>query len=195
MFSVFRDLIRYNIEFAIGLVLYRHRRRSSRCLSFFSPVDPTAHLRRRRPTSRPSWQYWFGTNSRGQDMFWQLSFAVPQHADLRHHRRDSQPHHLDRRRPRLRLHRRLGRPRADVHQRHLRRGPDLPDPHPVLLRAARPAELVHPGADHGVLRLALRRAPDPLGGARPAAPRVHPAGGVRRHVAAQDHAARSICPT
>jgi peptide/nickel transport system permease protein len=73
MFTVFRDLVRYNAEFAIGLVLvsivvifYS--------LSFFSPVDPTL-IYMTIPDQPPSGQFWFGTNSRGQDMFWQLSAA------------------------------------------------------------------------------------------------------------------------
>src|SRR5690606_8595788 len=43
-------------------------------LSFFSPVDPT-QIYSTIPDQPPSAQFWFGTNSRGQDMFWQLSFA------------------------------------------------------------------------------------------------------------------------
>lgn len=74
MFAVFRDLIRYNIEFAIGLVLVTIMVAFA-CLSFFSPVDPTM-IYLALPDSPPSAQYWFGTNSRGQDMFWQLSFAL-----------------------------------------------------------------------------------------------------------------------
>lgn len=73
MFSVFRDLIRYNLEFAVGMVLVT-------CvvvfaaLSFVSPVDPTL-IYMAVPDQPPSAQYWFGTNSRGQDLFWQLSAA------------------------------------------------------------------------------------------------------------------------
>ncbi len=73
MFKVLRDLIRYNAEFAIGLVLVSIVVLFS-LLSFFSPVDPT-QVYRVAPDQAPSLQYWFGTNSRGQDMFWQLSFA------------------------------------------------------------------------------------------------------------------------
>lgn len=40
MFAVFRDLIRYNIEFAIGLILVGGVVIFA-CLSFFSPVDPS----------------------------------------------------------------------------------------------------------------------------------------------------------
>jgi peptide/nickel transport system permease protein len=73
MFAVFRDLLRYNIEFAIGTVLFGIVLIYS-LLSFFSPVDPTL-IYVVAPDMKPSWQYWFGTNSRGQDMFWNLSFA------------------------------------------------------------------------------------------------------------------------
>ena len=51
MFAVFRDLIRYNIEFAIGLVLFTVVVIYA-CLSFFSPVDPTM-LYIEFPDSRP----------------------------------------------------------------------------------------------------------------------------------------------
>lgn len=74
MFAVFRDLIRYNVEFAIGLVLVSVVVIFA-SLSFFSPVDPSL-IYTTIPDQPPSWQYWFGTNSRGQDMFWQLSTAL-----------------------------------------------------------------------------------------------------------------------
>ena len=73
MFSVLRDLIRYNIEFAIGLVLVTIVVGYA-ALSFFSPFDPTL-IYVVPPDMKPSAQYWFGTNSRGQDLFWNLSFA------------------------------------------------------------------------------------------------------------------------
>lgn len=73
MFSVLRDLLRYNVEFAFGAVLTGMVVIFA-CLSFFSPVDPTL-IYNAIPDQPPSWQYWFGTNSRGQEMFWQLSFA------------------------------------------------------------------------------------------------------------------------
>ncbi|HVY51898.1 MAG TPA: ABC transporter permease [Devosia sp.] len=73
MFSVLRDLIRYNREFTIGVVLVGLVVVFS-CLSFFSPVDPTA-VYRVAPDQPPNLTYIFGTNSRGQDMFWQLTFA------------------------------------------------------------------------------------------------------------------------
>jgi len=73
MFAVFRDLVRYNIEFAIGLILVTIVVVFS-AASFFSPVDPSL-IYMTIPDQPPSPQYWFGTNSRGQDMFWQLSAA------------------------------------------------------------------------------------------------------------------------
>ncbi|PXA88371.1 peptide ABC transporter [Nostoc sp. 3335mG] len=73
MFAVFRDLIRYNIEFTIGLVLVGIMVIFA-SLSFFSPVDPSL-IYLAIPDQPPSAQYWFGTNSRGQELFWQLSAA------------------------------------------------------------------------------------------------------------------------
>ncbi|KKB11607.1 peptide ABC transporter [Devosia geojensis] len=73
MLAVFRDLLRYNIEFAIGIVLVGLVVIFA-CLSFFSPVDPSL-IYMTIPDQPPSAQYWFGTNSRGQDLFWQLSAA------------------------------------------------------------------------------------------------------------------------
>ena len=73
MFAVLRDLIRYNIEFAIGLVLVTVVVVFA-TLSLFSPVDPSL-IYVTIPDQPPSAQYWFGTNSRGQDLFWQLSAA------------------------------------------------------------------------------------------------------------------------
>lgn len=73
MFAVLRDLIRYNTEFTIGLILVGIVAIFAG-LSFFSPVDPT-QIYLAIPDQPPSAQYWFGTNSRGQDLFWQLSAA------------------------------------------------------------------------------------------------------------------------
>ena len=74
MLSVFKDLMRYNVEFAIGIVLIFIIVAFS-LLSFLSPVDPTL-IYIAPPDMHPSAQYWFGTNSRGQDLFWQASFAI-----------------------------------------------------------------------------------------------------------------------
>lgn len=73
MFKVFLDLIRYNIEFAVGVVLVSIIVVFS-ALSFVSPVDPSL-IYMTAPDQPPSLQYWFGTNSRGQDMFWHLATA------------------------------------------------------------------------------------------------------------------------
>jgi peptide/nickel transport system permease protein len=74
MFRVLRDLLRYNREFLIGAILLTIIVAFS-CLSFFSPVDPTLQYVV-TPDLPPSSEYWFGTNSRGQDLFWQASFAI-----------------------------------------------------------------------------------------------------------------------
>jgi peptide/nickel transport system permease protein len=73
MFAVLRDLVRYNVEFTIGAILVAVIVVFAG-LSFFSPVDPT-QVYLAIPDQPPGAQYWFGSNSRGQDMFWQLSFA------------------------------------------------------------------------------------------------------------------------
>ena len=44
-------------------------------LSFVSPYPPQDQFVV-PPDVPPSWAYWFGTNSRGQDVFWQLTFAI-----------------------------------------------------------------------------------------------------------------------
>jgi len=71
MFAVLRDLFRYNIEFAIGASLFGIVVIFA-LLSFLAPADPTL-IYVAPPDMPPSWQYWFGTNSRGQDLFWNLS--------------------------------------------------------------------------------------------------------------------------
>lgn len=73
MFVVLRDLIRHNVEFTVGLVLVGIVGAFS-LLSFFSTVDPTL-IYVVVPDRPPSTQYLFGTNSRGQDLFWHLTFA------------------------------------------------------------------------------------------------------------------------
>lgn len=73
MFLVLRDLLRYNLEFAVGVLLVGLVVAFS-LLSFVSPVDPT-QVYRVAPDLPPNWDYIFGTNSRGQDLLWQLTFA------------------------------------------------------------------------------------------------------------------------
>jgi peptide/nickel transport system permease protein len=45
------------------------------CLSFFSPYPPNDSFVV-PPDVPPSAEYWFGTTSRGQDLFWLLTFAI-----------------------------------------------------------------------------------------------------------------------
>jgi len=73
MFSVLKDLVRYNIEFTIGVVLVGSITIFS-LLSFFSPYGAEA-IYVVIPDQPPGADYWFGTNSRGQDLFWNLTFA------------------------------------------------------------------------------------------------------------------------
>lgn len=73
MFSILKDLIRYNIEFAVGVVLVGTIVIFA-ILSFFAPYQPEA-IYVVFPDQPPSAEFWFGTNSRGQDMFWNLAFA------------------------------------------------------------------------------------------------------------------------
>ena len=72
-FTVVRDLLRYNREFLIGFVFLSIIIIYS-LLSFFSPVDPLDTYVV-WPDMAPSAEHWFGTTSRGQDLFWRLSLA------------------------------------------------------------------------------------------------------------------------
>jgi peptide/nickel transport system permease protein len=74
MFKVLFDLLRYNREFLFGTLLI--------CIilalvvaSFFSPFDENA-IYVVIPDMPPSSQYWLGTTSRGQEVFWQLAAAM-----------------------------------------------------------------------------------------------------------------------
>ena len=69
-----RDLLRYRAEFRIGLVLVALVLLLS-VLASFSPYSPDS-VYVVPPDLPPSLTYWFGTTSRGQDVFWQLSFAI-----------------------------------------------------------------------------------------------------------------------
>jgi peptide/nickel transport system permease protein len=74
MFKVLRDLLRYNKEFLIGFVLTA----GVACfaaLHFFSPL-PLNAIYLLPPDMPPSAEYWFGTTSRGEDVFWQISAAI-----------------------------------------------------------------------------------------------------------------------
>ena len=71
--STLRDLFRdyrFGISFCIFMILLLFA-----LLSFFSPYDPTFWATAPRDL-KPSWTYLLGTNSKGQDIFWQGTFAV-----------------------------------------------------------------------------------------------------------------------
>jgi peptide/nickel transport system permease protein len=74
MFKIVRDLFRYNREFAGGAILIALILGMA-ALSAFSPYPP-ANIYVVAPDIPPSWAYPFGTSSRGQDVFWQLTFAL-----------------------------------------------------------------------------------------------------------------------
>src|SRR5216683_1501032 len=67
-------LLRFNRQFATGVVLLAVVAGFSG-LSFFSPYPPNDSFVV-PPDVPPSWDYPMGTTSRGQDLFWLLSFAI-----------------------------------------------------------------------------------------------------------------------
>ncbi|WP_262047648.1 ABC transporter permease [Bradyrhizobium sp. Bra78] len=74
MSVLLRDLLRHSPEFRIGAVLVGFVLLLS-ALASFSPYPPES-VYVVPPDLPPSLVYWFGTTSRGQDVFWQLSFAI-----------------------------------------------------------------------------------------------------------------------
>ena len=74
MLSTFRDLLRYNVEFRIGAILVGLVAVMS-ALSFVSPYSPIDTFVV-APDMPPSLAHPFGTTSRGQDVFWHLTFAI-----------------------------------------------------------------------------------------------------------------------
>ena len=74
MIGILRDLLKYNVEFRIGLLLVTIVFGLS-VLSFFSPYPPN-DVYVAPPDIPPSAAHWFGTTSRGQDVFWQLTVAI-----------------------------------------------------------------------------------------------------------------------
>jgi peptide/nickel transport system permease protein len=74
MLKVMRDLLRYNREFAAGVALLGFVILVA-AASFFSPY-PAADSYVVPPDMPPSWPHVLGTTSRGQDVFWQLAFAI-----------------------------------------------------------------------------------------------------------------------
>ena len=74
MARVLRDLLRFNREFAIGIALLAVVVTMA-ALSAFSPYPPNDSYVV-PPDIPPSWTYPLGTTSRGQDVFWLLTFAI-----------------------------------------------------------------------------------------------------------------------
>jgi peptide/nickel transport system permease protein len=72
--KIVRDLLRYNREFALGaiLILFVFGFAVASLFSPYPPLDSYVVA----PDVPPSWAYPFGTNSRGQDVFWQLTVAI-----------------------------------------------------------------------------------------------------------------------
>ena len=72
MYTVFRDLLKYDRRFRVAFVFLL----IVLIMSFLvAPEDPrkTFMVPQDLP---PSWEHPFGTNSRGQDLFWWMTFAV-----------------------------------------------------------------------------------------------------------------------
>ena len=74
MLKIVRDLFRYNREFAVGAIITVVIVGLA-ILSAFSPYSPI-DIYVVPPDVPPSWAYPMGTTSRGQDTFWQLTFAI-----------------------------------------------------------------------------------------------------------------------
>lgn len=74
MFKVIRDLLKYDSRFRIAFVFLMVSL-IILALSFVSPFDPSKTFQ--VPADQPpSAEHWFGTNSRGQDLFWWMTFAM-----------------------------------------------------------------------------------------------------------------------
>ncbi len=71
--KIIRDLLR-DYRFAIGFTVVSILVLMA-VMSIFSPYDPTVWFTSPRDL-KPSWQHFLGTNSQGQDIFWQATFAI-----------------------------------------------------------------------------------------------------------------------
>jgi peptide/nickel transport system permease protein len=74
MLRTIGSLLRNNREFALGAILLLFVLAFA-VASFFSPYPPQDSYVV-PPDVPPSWAYPLGTNSRGQDVFWQLTFSI-----------------------------------------------------------------------------------------------------------------------
>src|SRR3954467_1343553 len=74
MGGILLGLLRFNRTFAAGVILLAAVALFA-CLSFFSPYPPNDSFVV-PPDLPPSWTNLMGTTSRGQDLFWLLTFAI-----------------------------------------------------------------------------------------------------------------------
>src|SRR5262245_31177666 len=74
MAAILRDLFRHNREFALGAILLVVVAAVAGA-SLVSPYGPNLTFVV-PPDLPPSWPHVLGTTSRGQDVFWQLTFAI-----------------------------------------------------------------------------------------------------------------------
>jgi len=74
MFKVIRDLLKYDSRFRIAFIFLAGMALMI-ILSFFSPYDPNKSFVVAMDTP-PSLEHFFGTDSRGQDLFWWMTFAL-----------------------------------------------------------------------------------------------------------------------
>src|SRR5262245_66393439 len=74
MWAILKDLIKYNIEFRIAAMLVLVVLTIAG-LSLVSPYPPNVTCVV-APDVPPSAAHWLGTTSRGQDVLWQLTFAI-----------------------------------------------------------------------------------------------------------------------
>lgn len=74
MLTILRDLFKHDGRFRVAFVFLLATVTLS-LLSFVSPYDPGKTFMV-PPDMPPSWEYPFGTSSRGQDIFWWMAFAV-----------------------------------------------------------------------------------------------------------------------
>jgi len=74
MWKILRDLLRHNRGFAVGVALLAFVLTIA-LLSFVSPYSPLDSYVV-PPDLPPGWPHVLGTTSRGQDVFWTLTFAI-----------------------------------------------------------------------------------------------------------------------
>ena len=142
------------------------------------------------PDVPPSWAYPFGTTSRGQDTFWILTFAMRNTLLFGFAVAILQPPALARwsgSSPAI-VGGSTDRVLMSINDTFIVI-PLFPAPRPLLLRHARLHVLGAACSGHGLPRLGLRRAADPLGDDEPEGTRVH----AHEHLLRHERCARSCC--